>query len=175
MKLVEEKKRIDIEPLLHQFAHTFTEAFNLSAIQIIGIHRGGVWLAHWLKQHIELQQPVGELDISFYRDDFSARGLQPQVRPSKIPFVIDGMDIVLIDDVILSGRTVRAALNEIFDYGRPNTVRLACLINLGRHELPIQPDVCASNMQLSDNQRIELVGPTPLQLFQVSQPRHQAQ
>lgn len=168
MKLAEERKRIDIEPLLEQFATVFTETLqpSRSTIQLIGIHRGGVWLARWVQQQLQLQQPIGELDISFYRDDFNARGLQPQVRPSKVPCVVDGMDIVLVDDVILSGRTVRAALNEIFDYGRPKTVRLACLIDLGRHELPIRPDVCASHMQLADNQRIELVGPEPLQLFQ---------
>ena len=163
------KQAINITPLLERFVTDFTDTFDLNNIRIIGIHRGGFWLADWLQQQLQYSQPIGALDISFYRDDLSARGLQPQVRPSTIPFDVDDANIVLIDDVILSGRTVRAALNEIFDYGRPNSVRLACLIDIGKHELPIRPDVCASTIDLLDNERIELTGPQPMALYKVSQ------
>ena len=103
------------------------------------------------------------LDVSFYRDDFTQKGLHPQVRPSELPFEIEGQRLVLIDDVLMTGRTIRAALNELFDYGRPASVTLVCLLDLNARELPIRPDVVGA-LSLAPDQRIKLLGPAPLAL-----------
>jgi pyrimidine operon attenuation protein/uracil phosphoribosyltransferase len=95
---------------------------------MIGIRTGGVWVAEQMHQRLNITDPLGLLDISFYRDDFSQIGVNPNVKPSQLPPQIEGRDIILIDDVFYTGRTIRAALNEIFDYGRPNQVILAVLI-----------------------------------------------
>ena len=121
-------------------------------------------LADLLGKWLGLTEPRGELDISFYRDDFSRIGLNPRVRPSSLPFETEGRDILLIDDVIMSGRTIRAAMNEIFDYGRPASIMLATLIDLGARELPIQPDVTGKTLSLKTDQRVKLKGPDPLRL-----------
>src|SRR5690606_12292518 len=89
---------------------------------MIGIHTGGAWIAERLHEMLQIEEPLGTLDISFYRDDFSRIGMNPQVRPSRLPFDVDDRHVILIDDVIYTGRTVRAALNEIFDWGRPASV-----------------------------------------------------
>lgn len=129
---------------------------------LIGIRTGGVWLADVIGKRLGIAEPFGELDISFYRDDFSRIGLNPKVKPSSLPFDTEGRDIILIDDVIMSGRTIRAAMNEIFDYGRPASIILVTLIDLGARELPVQPDVVGSSMALEAHQRIKLRGPEPL-------------
>jgi pyrimidine operon attenuation protein/uracil phosphoribosyltransferase len=108
--------------------------------------------------------PLGTLDVSFYRDDFTQNGLHPQVRPSALPFEIEGQHLVLIDDVLMSGRTIRAALNELFDYGRPASVTLVCLLDLNARELPIRPDVVGATLSLVPGERVKLHGPTPLAL-----------
>ncbi len=131
---------------------------------MIGIHTGGAWLAERLHRALGLNTPLGTLDISFYRDDFSTAGLHPQVRPSNLPFKVDDRNIILVDDVIYSGRTIRAALNEIFDYGRPSRVVLAVLIDRGQRELPFAPDVTGTVLSLTEGQRIKLRGPDPLEL-----------
>ncbi|NTV11747.1 MAG: bifunctional pyr operon transcriptional regulator/uracil phosphoribosyltransferase PyrR [Zoogloea sp.] len=110
---------------------------------LVGIHTGGVWLAERLHQLLGLTQPLGSIDVSFYRDDYAARGLHPQPRKSDIPFDVEGAPIVIVDDVLYTGRTTRAALNELFDYGRPSRVDLAVLIDRGDRELPIAPRFCA--------------------------------
>jgi hypoxanthine-guanine phosphoribosyltransferase len=89
-----------------------------------------VWVAQALLEALGSDSPLGTLDVSFYRDDFSQNGLHPQVRPSALPFEIEGQHLVLIDDVLMSGRTIRAAMNELFDYGRPASVTLVCLLDL---------------------------------------------
>ena len=91
---------------------------------MIGIHTGGTWIANELYKRLNLSTPLGELDISFYRDDFTQNGLHPQVKSSDLPD-IEGKTIILVDDVIMSGRTIRAAMNELFDYGRPEKILLA--------------------------------------------------
>ncbi|WP_303289772.1 bifunctional pyr operon transcriptional regulator/uracil phosphoribosyltransferase PyrR [Marinobacter sp. SS5-14b] len=131
---------------------------------LIGIRTGGVWLADVMSKRLGLAEPYGELDISFYRDDFSRIGLNPKVTPSSLPFDTEGRDIILIDDVIMSGRTIRAAMNEIFDYGRPASIILATLIDLGARELPIQPDVTGRVLTLDAHQRVKLRGPEPLHI-----------
>src|SRR5690554_60230 len=128
----------------------------------VGIHTGGVWVAKELLEELKHQGPLGVLNVSFYRDDFSRRGLHPQVRPSELPFDIENQHLVLIDDVLMSGRTIRAALNELFDYGRPASVTLVCLLDLNARELPIRPDIVGETLSLEQNQRVKLTGPEPL-------------
>jgi pyrimidine operon attenuation protein/uracil phosphoribosyltransferase len=137
---------------------------GISEPRFIGIRTGGVWVAQALLQALGSQSPLGTLDVSFYRDDFSQNGLHPQVRPSELPFEIEGQHLVLIDDVLMSGRTIRAALNELFDYGRPASVTLVCLLDLDAGELPISPDVVGATLALAPNERVKLTGPTPLTL-----------
>jgi pyrimidine operon attenuation protein/uracil phosphoribosyltransferase len=115
---------------------------------IVGIHTGGVWVAERLAAALNYAGPVGVLDISFYRDDFSRIGLHPQVKPSRLPFDIEHRDILLVDDVLFTGRTVRAAMNSLYDYGRPATIRLAVLVDRGGHELPIRPDFVGATLDV---------------------------
>ena len=131
---------------------------------MIGIHTGGAWVADRLHKLLDLEEPLGTLDISFYRDDFTRIGMNPQVRPSQIPFDVDNRHIVLVDDVLQTGRTIRAALNEIFDYGRPASVMLVTLLERSGRELPIEPDVAGLSPPLRQHEQIKLNGPSPLEL-----------
>ena len=153
--------------LIRQMATSLTTHLQHRAIsepRFIGIRTGGVWVAQALLQELGSDSPLGTLDVSFYRDDFSQNGLHPQVRPSALPFEIEGQHLVLIDDVLMSGRTIRAAMNELFDYGRPASITLVCLLDLEAGELPISPDVVGATLSLSAQQRVKLSGPTPLVL-----------
>ncbi len=129
---------------------------------MIGIHSGGVWVAEQMHNRLQIQEPLGVMDISFYRDDFSQIGMHPKIKPSQLPAHMEGRDIILIDDVFYTGRTVRAALNEIFDYGRPNQVVLAVLIERDGRQIPIKPDCNGTSIRLQPGQRIKLTGPEPL-------------
>ncbi len=129
---------------------------------MIGIRTGGVWIAEQMHQRLNISEPLGLLDISFYRDDFSQIGVNPNVKPSQLPPQIEGRDIILIDDVFYTGRTIRAALNEIFDYGRPNQVVLAVLIERDGRQIPLCPDCVGASITLNAGQRIKLTGPEPL-------------
>ncbi|MDL0430868.1 bifunctional pyr operon transcriptional regulator/uracil phosphoribosyltransferase PyrR [Marinobacter sp. TBZ242] len=140
------------------------EERGVTSPALIGIRTGGVWLADVMSKRLGLKEPWGELDISFYRDDFSRIGLNPKVKPSSLPFSTEDRDIILIDDVIMSGRTIRAAMNEIFDYGRPASIILATLVDLGARELPVQPDVTGRVLALQSHQRVKLRGPDPLHI-----------
>lgn len=133
-------------------------------VALIGIHTGGVWLAERLHRLLGLTGPIGALNIHFHRDDFGRIGVHPRVQPSHLPFDVDGCLIILIDDVLYSGRTVRAALNEIFDYGRPAAVRLAVLVDRDGRELPIAADVVGAHLKLNSTEQIKLLGPSPLKL-----------
>ena len=137
---------------------------------LIGIHCGGAWVAQNIHKRLQLEEALGLLDITFYRDDFSQIGMHPKVKPSKLPAHLEGRDIILIDDVFYTGRTIRAALNEIFDYGRPNQVLLAVLIERNGRQIPLRPDCAAINITLPVGQRIKLTGPEPLALSIVTQP-----
>ncbi|SDS53441.1 pyrimidine operon attenuation protein / uracil phosphoribosyltransferase [Pseudomonas asplenii] len=153
--------------LIDQMATRLTAHLQQRAIdtpRYIGIRTGGVWVAQALLKALDSDSPLGTLDVSFYRDDFSQNGLHPQVRPSELPFEIEGQHLVLIDDVLMSGRTIRAALNELFDYGRPASVTLVCLLDLDAAELPIRPNVVGATLSLAPTERVKLSGPAPLQL-----------
>ena len=157
----------DIDQLLNEMEAGLRRVLERRGVTdpaLIGIRTGGVWLADALGKRLGIGQPYGELDISFYRDDFSRIGLNPKVKPSSLPFDTEGRDILLIDDVIMSGRTIRAAMNEIFDYGRPNSITLATLVDLGSRELPVQPDVIGQVLELGAHQRVKLRGPEPLRI-----------
>jgi len=131
--------------------------------KMIGIRTGGEWVAQKLHQKLALTDPLGVIDISFYRDDFSKIGLNPTTKPSDIPWDVTDQHIILVDDVLFTGRTIRAALNEIFDYGRPASVTLVILLDRqGCRELPFQADVVG--MSLTCNQTIKVTGPDPLQV-----------
>ncbi len=133
-------------------------------LAIVGIHSGGVWIATQLQQRLGLTGAAGSLDISFYRDDFTRIGMNPVVKPSQMPFSIDDRHIILVDDVLHTGRTIRAALNELFDYGRPASILLAALIDRGGRELPIAADVVGRRVTLQPGEHIKLTGPDPLKL-----------
>jgi pyrimidine operon attenuation protein/uracil phosphoribosyltransferase len=138
---------------------------------MIGIHTGGVWVAERLHDQLGLVDPLGQLDISFYRDDFTRIGMHPQVRPSHLPVPLDNRHIVLVDDVLQTGRTIRAALNVLFDYGRPASVVLAILVERDGRELPIEPNVVGLKVRLKPGEQIKLTGPQPLALVVGRVPR----
>jgi pyrimidine operon attenuation protein/uracil phosphoribosyltransferase len=121
---------------------------------LIGIVTGGAWLAERLHAALDLAVPFGTLDVSFYRDDFQHKGLKRQVAPSDIPFEVEGRDLILVDDVLYTGRTIRAAMNELFDYGRPARIRLASLVDRGGRELPIAAQFIGATIDV--RQSVEL-------------------
>jgi len=137
---------------------------QISQPRFIGIRTGGVWVAQALMECLGNREPLGILDVSFYRDDFTQNGLHPQVQPSELPFEIEGQHLVLVDDVLMSGRTIRAAMNELFDYGRPASITLVCLLDLNARDLPVRPDVVGATLSLATHQRIKLSATTPLTL-----------
>lgn len=119
--------------------------------KLVGIYSGGVWIAERLARELSCQPALGRIDVSFYRDDFKTSGLKSVTRRTEIPFEVDGAHIVLVDDVLYTGRSVRAAINELFDYGRPASIQLAVLIDRGGRELPIQPDFVGESMIVAEN------------------------
>jgi pyrimidine operon attenuation protein / uracil phosphoribosyltransferase len=123
---------------------------------LIGIHTGGVWLAERLHAALGIAAPCGSLDVSFYRDDYEKIGLHRNVKSSSIPFDVEGRHLVLVDDVLYTGRTIRAAMNELFDYGRPASIRLAALVDRGGRELPIAAQFVGAVVELAPGQSIEL-------------------
>ena len=144
-----------IARLADQIAPTLgPEPTQISAL--VGIHTGGVWVMDALLARLGRDLPRGVLDISFYRDDFSRIGLHPQVKPSDIPFDMEGRRVLLIDDVLHTGRTIRAAMNVLFDYGRPAAIRLAALLDRGGRELPICPDFVGAHLDLGEHENIAL-------------------
>jgi len=157
----------DIEPLLDEFTEAVRELIEREGREhcaLVGIHQGGYWLAEALQARIGLADEPGAVDIAFYRDDLAQGGLQATVRPTRMPMDIDGRVIILIDDILYTGRTIRAAMNELFDYGRPAAIRLAVLMQRPGRELPISADIAAHEIELPPRQRVKLRGPDPLHL-----------
>ncbi|MEH6576062.1 MAG: bifunctional pyr operon transcriptional regulator/uracil phosphoribosyltransferase PyrR [Amphritea sp.] len=158
---------INVDSLLEVMSQDLRKLLTAKQIEdpmMIGIRTGGVWLAERLHNELRLDSPLGTLDISFYRDDFTRVGLNPKVQPSVLPSATEDRHIILVDDVVMSGRTIRAAMNELFDYGRPASITLVTLLDLNRRELPIQADVVGEVMTLACNERVKLTGPEPLAL-----------
>lgn len=123
---------------------------------IVGIHSGGAWLAERLAIDLDLEGRLGFIDVSFYRDDYAKKGLHPDVKPTHIGFNVDGATILLVDDVLHTGRTTRAAINVLFDYGRPACIRLAALADRGGRELPVAPDFVGVRTALAPHQQLAL-------------------
>lgn len=162
----------DAEQLLSELIAQTRKKLNSWQIDsplIVGIHSGGAWIAQALHDALDVPQPLGLLDISFYRDDFTRIGMNPKVKPTELPVAIDDQHILLVDDVLHTGRTIRAALNVLFEYGRPASVHLAVLVERPGRELPICPDMVSARMDLEPNQHVKLDGPSPLKLSLVTQ------
>ena len=123
---------------------------------MIGIHTGGAWVAERLHALLKLPEPLGLMDIAFYRDDYHAQGLHHDPKRTKIPFDVNGRELLLVDDVLYSGRTVRAAMNELFDYGRPASISLAVLVDRGGRQLPICAQHCGARLDVPAGMRLRL-------------------
>jgi pyrimidine operon attenuation protein/uracil phosphoribosyltransferase len=165
-----ERTLLDAEALgrtLHRIAHEIIEANpDLGDVALIGIHTRGVPVAQRLRRLIEefagVEVALGALDITFYRDDVQVRGReaplhpQPVVRATKLDFPLEGKTCILVDDVLYTGRTIRAAIDALFDYGRPATVQLAVICDRGHRELPIRPDYVGKNLPTSRSERVQV-------------------
>lgn len=157
----------DIQALLNTMAAEIRQRLDNRKPLLIGIHTGGVWVAEQLSLLLGadfFDASKGALNIAYYRDDFTRIGMHPEVKPSDLPFAVDDRHLLLVDDVLHSGRTIRAALNEIFDYGRPASVTLAVLIERNGRELPIQADIIGQSIELTEDQHIKLNNDNGLQL-----------
>lgn len=141
------------QALLQQIRAEFADTPSLA---LVGIYSGGAWMAERMVQDLQLENPPGFIDVSFYRDDYAQKGLPAAVRPTQIPFDVEGATILLIDDVLYTGRTTRAAINELFDYGRPAKILLAALIDRGDRELPIAANFVALSVSIPKSQVLEL-------------------
>jgi pyrimidine operon attenuation protein/uracil phosphoribosyltransferase len=130
-------------------------------LALVGIRRGGEPLAARLAELLQgiegSAPPIGSIDITLYRDDAATALPNPRIGPSKIPFGVDGRRVVLVDDVLYTGRTIRAALDALLDYGRPRRIELAVLIDRGGRELPIQPDYVVKKVEVGDDERVEVI------------------
>lgn len=145
----------DAERALEALAEKMRPAVAHDAA-LVGIYSGGAWIAERLATMIPGMHPLGFIDVSYYRDDYSRAGLKPNVRRTALPFEVDGASIVLIDDVLYTGRSVRAAINELFDFGRPDRIELAVLIDRGGRELPFEPTYCGARVAAARNVSIAL-------------------
>jgi pyrimidine operon attenuation protein / uracil phosphoribosyltransferase len=145
---------------LVRIAHEIVEKNPDGPVALVGIHRRGAYLARRLhaltSELLEQPVPLGFVDIAFYRDDLSIRPSAPIVHATQLDFSVDNKTIVIVDDVLYTGRTVRAAIDEIFDYGRPARVQLATLVDRGHRELPIRPDYVGKNIPTSQDQRVNV-------------------
>ena len=145
----------DAEALVSTLA-AMLKADVTADVALVGIHTGGVWLAERLQTMLGLTTPLGTLDITFYRDDFDERGLHRDAKRSAVPFEVAGKDIILVDDVLYTGRTIRAAMNELFDYGRPARIRLAVLVDRQSRELPIGAQFVGATLAVPDDEMLVL-------------------
>ena len=156
--------RADLRRTLVRIAHEIIERNPPGDAEVpfalVGIHRRGAVLARRLHERIsdliDVPVPLGEVDIAFYRDDLGRRPAAPVVHASRLEFAIDGQTVVIVDDVLYTGRTVRAAIDALFDYGRPAKVQLAALVDRGHRELPIRPDFVGKNLPTAQDQRVNV-------------------
>ena len=146
---------IALEPILARMDQEIRD-LAMNDPLMIGIHTGGAWIAERLHRSLAIDSPLCSLDISFYRDDFSRVGLNPRVRSSSLPVDVEGREVILVDDVLYTGRTIRAALNEIFSWGRPSLVRLAVALDRPARELPVQADVVGRKIELDADKQAKI-------------------
>jgi pyrimidine operon attenuation protein/uracil phosphoribosyltransferase len=147
--------RLDAEALLRELQRGLPALLGQGG-RLVGITSGGAWLAQRLQGELGLAGQAGTISSAMHRDDFAQRGLSASSAQTDLPFEVDGAHIVLLDDVLYTGRTIRAVLNELFDYGRPASVKLAVLVDRGGRELPVQADFAAARVVLPDTQSLEL-------------------
>jgi pyrimidine operon attenuation protein / uracil phosphoribosyltransferase len=151
---------VEKNPARPRRSNTREERDPLESVALVGIHRRGAILARRLhaltSELLDTEVPLGELDIAFYRDDLGMRPSAPVVHSTQLDFPLDGRTIVIVDDVLYTGRTVRAAIDAIFDYGRPARIQLAVMIDRGHRELPIRPDYVGKNLPTSKRQRVNV-------------------
>ena len=145
----------DPEQLVKELAERMRGAIAPDA-GLVGIYTGGAWVAERLHRQLGLTTPLGVLAVTLHRDDFGVRGLHREVRRSQIPFPVDNREVVLVDDVLHTGRTVRAALNELFDFGRPRAVRLAVLADRGGRHLPVSADYLGARIEVAKDEELVL-------------------
>lgn len=145
----------DAEKLCGQLARALTASVRASTA-MVGIHTGGAWVAERLHAALRLKEPLGLLDIAFYRDDYAKQGLAKDPKRSKIPFDVEGKDLLLVDDVLYTGRTVRAAMNELFDYGRPASIALAVLVERDGRQLPVCAQHAGARVEVPAGMRLRL-------------------
>jgi len=151
----------DMRRTLVRIAHEIVEKnADPDELALVGIHRRGAHLAARLKglvdDLLEADVPLGDVDISFYRDDVGTRTAEPEVHASHLDFDLDSRTVVIVDDVLFTGRTVRAAIEVLFDYGRPARVQLAVVADRGHRELPIRPDYVGKNLPTARNERVNV-------------------
>lgn len=153
-------QQFDAEALYLELARQIKAAvISMDNVAMVGIYSGGAWLAERLAVDCGIKNPVGSVgyvDVSFYRDDYAQKGLPAEVKPTHIPFSVDGANIILVDDVLFTGRTTRAAINELFDYGRPKKILLASLVDRGGRQLPYAADFVAQTLTLPLNLSLNL-------------------
>jgi pyrimidine operon attenuation protein/uracil phosphoribosyltransferase len=145
----------DAEVLLPRLADALRTRISPDA-GMIGLYTGGAWLAERLHAQLGLATPLGLMDIAFYRDDYHKQGLKHDPKRTKIPFDVEGRDLLLVDDVLYTGRTVRAAMNELFDFGRPRSITLVVLVDRGGRQLPICAQYCGATLDIPDGMRLRL-------------------
>ena len=145
----------DAEHLIERLAESMRADLSEDTC-LVGIHTGGVWVARRLHALLGLRTPLGSVHVAFYRDDYKKKGLAAGVRPSELTFDVDDAHIVLVDDVLYTGRTIRAAMNEIFDYGRPTSIRLAALVDRGERQLPICPQYVGALLSVPRDRLVQL-------------------
>ena len=152
--------REDMRRTLVRVAHEIVEKNPDASVAVVGIHRRGAVLAQRLhaltSELLAPAVPLGDVDISFYRDDLSIRPSAPIVHATHLEFPVEGRTIVIVDDVLYTGRTVRSAIDAIFDYGRPARVQLAVLVDRGHRELPIRPDYVGKNIPTSQEEHVNV-------------------
>lgn len=165
-------QQFDAEALYLELARQIKVAVaNLDNVTMIGIYSGGAWLAERLAADCQIKNPVGYIDVSFYRDDYAQKGLPAEVKATHIPFSVDDAVIILVDDVLFTGRTTRAAINELFDYGRPKQILLATLIDRGGRQLPFAADFVAQKLMLPLHLSLQLSLQPHEESTQLSAPR----
>ncbi len=147
--------QLPVEDLLGSMAESLKALLDNQPL-IVAIQTGGVWIAEHLHRKLQIEESMGALDISFYRDDFSQIDMNPKVHESYLPEPIDDRHVILVDDILHTGRTVRAALNELFAWGRPASVTLAVLLDRGNRELPLSADVVGHRMSLRNDQFVKI-------------------